>query len=451
MIANNAPESLSVNQLNRLAKNLLEDCFGNVSVSGELSTLSRPSSGHWYFTLKDDKAQIRCAFFRGKNMRLRFTPEVGQQVTIQGKVSLYEGRGDYQLIVETMQDAGVGALALAFEQLKQKLLAAGWFDDEQKLPLPEKIKHIAVISSATGAAIHDILSVIRRRWPGMKISLLPVLVQGDMAAAQIAKAISQANRWHTEQSRHFDVILLSRGGGSLEDLWPFNEEIVAKAIHQSSLPVVSAVGHEVDFSISDFVADVRAATPSAAAELLSRNQDDELANIYYLQERLSELQWQQLRQSRQHVDALIKRIRDPRSKIREQAQRLDELELRLSQQGKASVGKHRARRDALAKQLNLLNPARQLQMRHSTLQALKTRLIKAQRDSWQQKITQLQSAEQQIKLMGPQQTLERGYAIISDRDGNILRDSQQLSGGDKLTARLAQGHIDVTVDTAHND
>ena len=213
-----APDTLSVSQLNRLAKQLLEDCFTDVSVTGELSTLSKPSSGHWYFTLKDEKAQIRCACFRNRNMRFTFRPEAGQQISVRGKVSLYEGRGDYQLIVEHMQPAGAGALAAAFEQLKQELKAEGWFDTERKRPLPPSIKHIAVVTSATGAALQDVLSVLRRRWPAMQLSVLPVLVQGQQAAEQIASAIHTANRWHSEGRVNFDVLLLTRGGGSLEDL-----------------------------------------------------------------------------------------------------------------------------------------------------------------------------------------------------------------------------------------
>ncbi len=336
MTTQEPPQTLSVSQLNGLAKQLLEDCFAQVNVTGELSTLSRPSSGHWYFTLKDDRAQIRCAFFKGKNMRVNFNPEPGQQVSVRGKVSLYEGRGDYQLIVDSMQQAGAGALALAFEKLKQELLAAGWFDPEHKKPLPSTIKHVAVVTSPTGAAIHDILSVFKRRWPAMQISVLPVLVQGTNAAGQIANAIAQANHWARTKQQDFDVILVSRGGGSLEDLWPFNEHIVAAAIHDSELPVISAVGHEVDFSISDFVADIRAATPSAAAELLSPDQAELVSKLHLLKGRLTKAQQLRLRRWQEQLQSLTRRVRDPRSQLREQSQRLDDLELRLQRQWQQS-------------------------------------------------------------------------------------------------------------------
>ena len=255
---------LSVTELNRRARQLLEVHLSTVWVRGEISNLSMPSSGHWYFTLKDDKAQIRCAMFRGNNALLRFKPEHGMQVIARGRVSLYEGRGDYQLIAENLQVDGAGDLQIAFEQLKAKLEAECLFDEDFKQELPTLPKHVGVITSPTGAAIRDILSVFRRRFPAIKISIFPVPVQGVAAAPAIVRALQLANTQHD-----IDALILARGGGSLEDLWAFNEEIVARAVFASEIPVVSAVGHETDFTICDFVADVRAPTPSAAAELLS--------------------------------------------------------------------------------------------------------------------------------------------------------------------------------------
>src|SRR5690606_31569338 len=248
-----------VSQLNRRAKQLLETHLPLLWVEGELSNVSQPSSGHWYFTLKDDQAQVRCAMFRNRNMLVRFKPQQGQQVLLRARVSLYEGRGDYQLIAEHMEEAGAGALQRAYEELKQKLAAEGLFSDDLKQPLPSLPRHIGVITSPTGAAIRDILHVLARRFPAIPVTVLPVAVQGKEAAPQIVKAIQLANR-----ADLFDVLILARGGGSLEDLWPFNEEVVARAIHASKLPIVSAVGHEVDFTIADFVADLRAPTPSVA-------------------------------------------------------------------------------------------------------------------------------------------------------------------------------------------
>jgi len=439
MTTQEPPQTLSVSQLNGLAKQLLEDCFAQVNVTGELSTLSRPSSGHWYFTLKDDRAQIRCAFFKGKNMRVNFNPEPGQQVSVRGKVSLYEGRGDYQLIIDSMQQAGAGALALAFEKLKQELLAAGWFDPEHKKPLPATIKHVAVVTSPTGAAIHDILSVFKRRWPAMQISVLPVLVQGNNAAGQIANAIAQANHWARTKQQDFDVILVSRGGGSLEDLWPFNEHIVAAAIHDSELPVISAVGHEVDFSISDFVADIRAATPSAAAELLSPDQAELVSKLHLLKGRLAKAQQLRLRRWQEQLLSLSRRVRDPRSQLREQSQRLDDLELRLQRQWQQSQRRRQQRLNAANQQLALLNPERQLKAKHKELSGLRDRMQHAIKLRLQQPRIALKNMEQQLRALGPEQTLNRGYAIISDQNGAIVRDADALKSGDQLNAKLAKG------------
>lgn len=439
MTTQEPPQTLSVSQLNGLAKQLLEDCFAQVNVTGELSTLSRPSSGHWYFTLKDDRAQIRCAFFKGKNMRVNFNPEPGQQVSVRGKVSLYEGRGDYQLIVDSMQQAGAGALALAFEKLKQELLAAGWFDPEHKKPLPATIKHVAVVTSPTGAAIHDILSVFKRRWPAMQISVLPVLVQGNNAAGQIANAIAQANHWARTKQQDFDVILVSRGGGSLEDLWPFNEHIVAAAIHDSELPVISAVGHEVDFSISDFVADIRAATPSAAAELLSPDQAELVSKLHLLKGRLAKAQQLRLRRWQEQLLSLSRRVRDPRSQLREQSQRLDDLELRLQRQWQQSQRRRQQRLNAANQQLALLNPERQLKAKHKELSGLRDRMQHAIKLRLQQPRIALKNMEQQLRALGPEQTLNRGYAIISDQNGAIVRNADALKSGDQLNAKLAKG------------
>ncbi|MFT4917616.1 MAG: exodeoxyribonuclease VII large subunit [Zhongshania aliphaticivorans] len=445
MTTQEPPQTLSVSQLNGLAKQLLEDCFAQVNVTGELSTLSRPSSGHWYFTLKDDRAQIRCAFFKGKNMRVNFNPEPGQQVSVRGKVSLYEGRGDYQLIIDSMQQAGAGALALAFEKLKQELLAAGWFDPEHKKPLPATIKHVAVVTSPTGAAIHDILSVFKRRWPAMQISVLPVLVQGNNAAGQIANAIAQANHWARTKQLDFDVILVSRGGGSLEDLWPFNEHIVAAAIHDSELPVISAVGHEVDFSISDFVADIRAATPSAAAELLSPDQAELVSKLHLLKGRLAKAQQLRLRRWQEQLLSLSRRVRDPRSQLREQSQRLDDLELRLQRQWQQSQRRRQQRLNAANQQLALLNPERQLKAKHKELSGLRDRMQHAIKLRLQQPRIALKNMEQQLRALGPEQTLNRGYAIISDQNGAIVRDADALKSGDQLNAKLAKGAATLTV------
>ncbi len=446
MTTQEPPQQLSVSQLNRLAKQLLEDCFAQVSVTGELSTLSRPSSGHWYFTLKDERAQIRCAFFRNRNMRVNFQPQPGQQVVVRGKVSLYEGRGDYQLIVEHMQPAGAGALAAAFEALKAELQAAGWFDPALKKPLPPAIKHIAITTSPTGAALQDIVAVLKRRWPAMKVTLLPVLVQGEQAAGQIQRAIAQANQLARSASHNFDLILLTRGGGSLEDLWPFNERVVAEAIYQSELPVVSAVGHEVDFSIADFVADLRAATPSAAAELLSPDQSEINSKVQLLRGRLVRAQRRRLQHQREQLQQLNRRIRDPRSRLREQAQRLDELEMRLRRQWQSSQRQRLARLAGLQQQMLLLGPDRQHATRLNALTQLQARLQRSVQEQMRRRAQQLQALQSQLRQLGPEQTLSRGYAIVLDQQGRAVRRAADLQQGQRLRGRFAEGQVALTVD-----
>lgn len=433
------PQTLSVSQLNRMAKGMLEECFGNIAVSGEISTLSRPSSGHWYFTLKDERAQIRCAFFRGKNMRCRIQPEAGQQVVVRGQVSLYEGRGDYQLIVNQMEAAGSGALAAAFEQLKQQLQAAGWFDKEHKQALPEKIRHIAVITSPTGAALQDIKAVLQRRWPAMQISVLPVLVQGEQAADQIADAIRQANALAQAGQQDFDVVLLSRGGGSLEDLWPFNEHRVAEAIFHSTLPVISAVGHEVDFTISDFVADVRAPTPSAAAELLSPDQAELISRMQLSRGRLIQVMQRLLQQAGQRQQQLQSRLRDPRSQLQSQSQRLDELELRLQSLWRGQHISRQQQLQHLLTRLSLQNPARQLREKQQQFQQLRQRLLHVWPPLQRQRRNTLSHLEKQLQALGPQQTLDRGYSILLDNNGQVLHRRGQLQHGQVVKARLADG------------
>jgi exodeoxyribonuclease VII large subunit len=320
-------EVLSVSDLNRQARELLEGEFPLVFVDGELSNLARPSSGHWYFTLKDDRAQIRCAMFRNRNRYINFKPVDGTQVIVHGKVSIYEGRGDFQLIAEQMEEAGDGALRRAYEQLKQKLHLEGLFDDDQKSPLPPLPQHIGVITSPSGAAVRDVLTVMRRRFPAISLTILPVQVQGDQAPDQIVAAIETANQY---PDMAFDLLLVTRGGGSLEDLWAFNTEKVARAIHSSEIPVVSAIGHEIDFTIADFVADLRAPTPSAAAELISPDQNEWQQILAGYMNMFEGFMANQLSGMKATLSSLSRRLRHPGQRLEDQAQRLDDLEIRLS-------------------------------------------------------------------------------------------------------------------------
>ena len=432
---------LSVSQLNRKAKQLLETHLPLLWVEGELSNVSQPSSGHWYFTLKDEQAQVRCAMFRNRNMLVRFAPRQGQQVLIRARVSLYEGRGDYQLIVEHMEEAGFGALQRAFEALKLKLANEGLFDDAYKQPLPSLPKHIAVITSPTGAAIRDVLSVLNRRFPAIPVTVIPVAVQGKEAAPQIVRAIDLANR-----AGLFDVVILARGGGSLEDLWPFNEESVARAIHASELPIVSAVGHEVDFTIADFVADLRAPTPSAAAELLVPDAEDWLETFAGYEILLQEAIERKLQSFKQRLEWLRTRLRHPGERLQQQAQRLDGLELRLVRAVDHQLLRCHTRLNTLVLRQKPLQPrlrinqlSQQVSQHHATLVKNMQRHLRAQQQ-------RLAEAARLLQTVSPLNTLQRGYAIATDSHHKVITNSSQVAPGDSINARLAEGELQCRVE-----
>ena len=432
---------LSVSQLNRKAKQLLETHLPLLWVEGELSNVSQPSSGHWYFTLKDEQAQVRCAMFRNRNTLVRFAPRQGQQVLIRARVSLYEGRGDYQLIVEHLEEAGFGALQRAFEALKLKLANEGLFDDAYKQPLPSLPKHIAVITSPTGAAIRDVLSVLNRRFPAIPVTVIPVAVQGKEAAPQIVCAIDLANR-----AGLFDVVILARGGGSLEDLWPFNEESVARAIHASELPLVSAVGHEVDFTIADFVADLRAPTPSAAAELLVPDAEDWLATFAGYEILLQEAIERKLQSFKQRLEWLRTRLRHPGERLQQQAQRLDGLELRLVRAVDHQLLRCHTRLNTLVLRQKPLQPKlhinqlnQQVSQHHATLVKNMQRHLRAQQQ-------RLAEAARLLQTVSPLNTLQRGYAIATDSHHKVITNSSQVEPGDSINARLAEGELQCRVE-----
>ena len=429
----------SVSQLNREAKRLLATHFLNLQVAGEISNLSTPSSGHIYFTLKDSQAQIRCAMFKGQQQRLRFKPSNGNQVIATAQVSLYEPRGDYQLVIDHLEEVGDGALRLAFEKLKVKLLQEGLFDQHRKQALPLIPKQIGVITSATGAAIHDILTVLKRRFPAIPVLIYPVAVQGESAKFEIAQALATANL-----HQQVDVIILARGGGSLEDLWAFNEEIVARAIAASEIPVISAVGHEVDVTIADFVADLRAATPSAAAEHVVPHQEAWLNAFDALEKQLSQLIQRRLLQHQQQLAWLDKALQQqhPGQKLQRNAQRLDELEQRINQaiqhklrdcQQQLAIGHH---------QLKQWQPSQRINSHQQQLSYLQQRLQR----SIELKLSRLKTRQaaicQTLQAVSPLATLERGYAISQRQDNQqIIKSSQQLTINDLMLTRFAQGHV----------
>ena len=436
-------EALSVSQLNNRARLLLEDVFAQVWVEGEISNLAKPASGHLYFTLKDSQAQVRCALFRQNAARVRQALRDGLAVRVRGKVSLFEGRGDYQLILDTVEPAGDGALRLAFEALKEKLSAEGLFASERKRALPAHPQRIGIVSSPTGAVIRDIISVFRRRAPQVALTLIPTAVQGREATAQIVRALQLADR------AGFDAIILARGGGSLEDLWCFNEEAVARAVADCITPIVSAVGHETDVSISDFVADVRAPTPSAAAELLAPDSSDLQRRLDSLNRRLALSLRTRLSREQLRLDGLARRLRHPGERLRQQAQRLDDLDMRLR---RAFAQQSTSRQERLARldgRLHAQHPGRALALLHQRLDSLGERLPRAIELQLRQQRRQLENLAQTLHIVSPLATLGRGYSILLDEHGQALRSAAQTHPGQRLKARLGEGELDVRVEDNH--
>ncbi|MDD5266935.1 MAG: exodeoxyribonuclease VII large subunit [Methylococcales bacterium] len=430
---------LTVTQLNRATNQLLEEHFLSVLVEGEISNLAQPSSGHLYFSLKDANAQVRCAMFRTQQRRLGFKPENGKQVVVKAQVSLYEPRGDFQLIVDHIEEAGDGALRRAFDALKLKLSEEGLFDTANKQSLPALPKTIGVITSPSGAAIHDILTVLRRRFAAIPVIIYPVAVQGNNAKYEIARAIALAN-----EHQQCDVLILGRGGGSLEDLWAFNEEIVARAIFASAIPIISAVGHETDFTIADFVADLRAATPSAAAEHATPDQQEWLSRFVYLEAQLQHQLQRKLSQKQQSLAWLTKRLQQqhPGQKLARNAQRLDELELRLNQAMQAILrhGKHLV--EAKLATLWQYSPVITINNYKQKQDYLSKRLITVTRHKLENLNQRLLTQSQTLHAVSPLATLNRGYAlVIHQPSGQIIRSIKQLRPGDKVETRLAEGRF----------
>jgi exodeoxyribonuclease VII large subunit len=436
----------TVSQLNQRAKQLLEITFSSIKVEGEISNLSRPSSGHWYFTLKDKGAQVRCAMFRSRTAQVKFQPKEGDQIVVRGKVSLYENRGDYQLIVDAMKPSGEGQLQQAFIQLKQKLGAEGLFATESKQALPSQIKRIAVITSPTGAAIHDILTVLKRRFPAIEVDIYPVQVQGKDAAQQIIWSINQANA-----DAKADVIIAGRGGGSIEDLWCFNDENLARTIFNSRLPIVSAVGHEVDFTIADFVADVRAPTPSAAAEMLSPDQRDYWQRLTTLTSQLEKSIRQQLQNKQWQLQGAQRGLQHPGDKLTQYAQTLDMLELRLQQSQNNRLSKLQKRLTNSQQKLQQQSPANTLQKYENQLGYLQKRLSNAVKQVMTNKKERLQHHAQLLSAVSPLQTLARGYSILQNQSDIIIRDSHDVKKGDLVSARIGHGKLELTVEKVKHE
>lgn len=410
---------LSVSALNRMARETLERSFPLFWVAGEISNLTRAASGHWYFSLKDERAQVRCVMFRNRNSALDWIPREGDHVEARALVTVYEARGDFQLTIEALQRAGLGTLFEAFERLKAKLEKEGLFEPARKRPLPEHPCQIGIITSPDAAAMRDVLTTLRRRMPGIPVVLYPTPVQGKGAAELIARAIRAAN-----ERNECEVLIVCRGGGSIEDLWQFNEEIVARAIAESPIPVISGVGHETDFTIADFVADRRAPTPTAAAELVTPDRQALLQSASTLHIRLRRQMQHLLHQRMQQVDYLSRRLIHPREKIHQQQERLGHLQARLT-----------------AALLRLTERAK------AGFQPLPQRLFTAQTHDFQQKCDRLQRLEQNLRHLSPNAVLERGYSLVQQADGSIVRDSTQLAVEETLTVTFAHGQTNVRVET----
>ncbi|WP_339826199.1 exodeoxyribonuclease VII large subunit [uncultured Arenimonas sp.] len=434
---------LRPSQLNALARDLLEGSFPQVWVEGEISNFSRPASGHAYFTLKDARAQVRCALFRSNAARLRFAPRDGMLVLARGRLTLYEARGDYQLVLEHLEEAGEGALRRAFEELKARLAAEGLFDTDRKRPLPAYTRRLAVITSPRGAAVRDVLSVLGRRFPLLEVEVLPVPVQGDGAAAQILDMLQRAGR-----SGRYDLILLTRGGGSLEDLWAFNDEALARAIVASPVPVVAAIGHEVDVSLADFAADLRAPTPSAAAELLVPDRGELVERLRRDRQRFDALLARVLGAQAQRVDQAFLKLQALRPQLRLERgrNRLDALRHRLGLAWQAPAARRGERLSRLLRRLDQAHPRRRLEAhRHRlalvqrALAALPARLVEPRR-------LQLRGLARALESVSPLATLGRGYAIVFDENGQVLRRAADARDGDRLRARLADGELALKVE-----
>lgn len=434
---------LTPSQLNTLARDLLEGAFPLVWVEGELSSVSRPASGHLYFTLKDAGAQVRAAMFRPKSQWLKFAPREGLRVLARGRLTLYEARGDYQLVLDHMEEAGEGALRRAFEELKARLQAEGLFDAERKKPLPAHVRRLAVITSPSGAAVRDVLSVLARRFPLLEVDLLPTLVQGETAAAQIATLLHRA-----DASGRYDAILLTRGGGSLEDLWAFNDEQLARAIAACHTPVVSAVGHETDFSLSDFAADLRAPTPSVAAELLVPDRRDLGARLRHLHHRLAQRQAHTLNQAMQRADRAALRLQShsPQARLALLRQRQQAAFARLQAGWQRQQQQRHSRLAHGNAVLRATQPGRRLALLAERLATLAPRAQAAMARHLQRDALHLRGIARSLEAVSPLATVARGYSILTRADdGTLVRSTEQAKVGDVLHARLGDGVLDVEV------
>lgn len=431
------PEILTISDLNRRIKGTLESQYQTVWVKGEISNFKPHTSGHFYFSLKDANSQINAVMFRGFNARLKFKPENGQEVVVRGRVTVYEPRGNYQIFCELMEPVGLGALQMAFEQLKAKLKAEGLFDPSRKRPLPEMPRTLAVVTSPTGAAIKDMISVLTRRARGLEVTLFPAMVQGTQAPTDLIRALELVKK-----TGPYDVVIIGRGGGSIEDLWAFNDEGLARAIAACPFPIISAVGHEIDFTIADFVADLRAPTPSAAAELVVKNAADLQEKLKQVWSRLTAQMIKRLQLERKNLVSVERGLVDPKRRLIEMVQRVDELSDRLESSTLRLIHQIRQQIEILTHRLGspLVRIASERESVTATERALQVAMTGHLRNSQQR----LARAADLLQSLSPLQVVARGYAIVKTQ-GKVLRSADQVRIGESLEVQLAEGTIEAQV------
>ena len=439
-------EIISVGELNKSAKYLLEHNFSNVSVIGEISNLSRPSSGHIYFTLKDESGAIRCAMFKNQNIKLNFSPENGDQCVLKGQVSIYAARGDYQLIVKSIEPAGAGNLMQKFEVLKKKLEQEGLFDQAKKKIIPSSPKHIAVVTSHSTAAFQDIISTVKRRAPNSQVSLSEAMVQGDAAHVSIINALSRIMNFNSNNPDNLiDVVIVSRGGGSIEDLWCFNNEDLAREIFSYPIPVISGVGHEIDFTICDFVSDCRVPTPTASAELVTEFS-------FQIQDKLEIIKTKIFRNISNYINGLNQlvklnnsKLKNPLTLLREKSQNLDNLDLRIQQQQLMIISSKKGQIEKILTNINHNNPISKLQIISNKIDLHLINLKRNIKEKIFLKKNNLKELLKSIEMLNPLSILDRGYAIVLNEKGEAIKSYEQVDKGQTLTARLSKGSIDVEV------
>ena len=439
-------EIITVGELNRSAKYLLEDAFTNIAVIGEISNISRPSSGHIYFTLKDEDGAIGCAMWRSQATKLNFKPEDGDKCILKGQVSLYPATGRYQLMVKSIEQAGSGNLMHQFEQLKKKLDSEGLFDLSKKLSLPKSPKHIGVITSASTAAFQDILSTIKRRAPSSQISLSPAVVQGDAAAGSLIKALDRIIKFNENNPENsIDVVIIARGGGSIEDLWCFNNEDLARQIALFPIPTISGVGHEIDFTICDFVSDMRAPTPTASAEIVTEFSFQVFDKLSEIQNNLHRYIRISLKDKLQKIQFLKGNIKNPLLILREQSQKVDNYELKLKQNMKLNYSNNKQRFNLAISKFREKSPAALIQENYSKINNIKELIKRAIKLKVSKNISVLREFEKNLDILNPLSILERGYSIIQNKSGSSIKSISEVESGDILTARLNKGFLDIEV------